>query len=168
MTVGYHPGDERDAKQGVERAVKHVPEPNVEPPHFPELRTLVRHEAQCHEIQYAFDDIQVAVAVDGVDGHRIQDKIEDREENLDGVLIDWGAHPIRVEVRPEPRVAFAGPGNEVGGVGVVLDEPTAPEIGDAFLVAGGPDDGERMEIDGSLDGVGGIGGLAVGEDGEAF
>ncbi len=168
MTVGYHPGDERDAKQGIERAVKHVPETNVEPPHLPELRTLVRHEAQGHEIQDAFDDIQVAVAVDGVDGHRIQDEIEDREENLDGVLIDRRAHPIGVEVRPELRVAFAGPGNEVGGVGVILDEPSAPEIGDAFLVAGGPDDGESMEIDGPFDGVGGIGGLAIGENGEAF
>ena len=71
-------------------------------------------------------------------------------------------------MRPEIRVAFTGPRNEVGGVGVVLDEPTAPEVGDAFLVAGGSDDRERVEVDGSFDGVGGIGGLAVGEDGEAF
>lgn len=168
MTVGYHTGDERYTKQAIKRAIEDVPETDIKPPHFPEFRTFVCYKAQCHEIQHAFHDIQIAVLVDGVDCNGIQNQIEYGEENLDGVLIDGSAHPIGVEMRPEIRVAFTGPRNEVGGVGVVLDEPAAPEVGDAFLVAGGSDDRKSVEIDGSFDGVGGIGGLAVGKDGEAF
>ena len=69
---------------------------------------------------------------------------------------------------PELRLCFSGPGDEVGGVGVVLDEPAAPEVGDAFLVAGGTDDAEGVEVDGAFDGVGGFGGGGGDEDGVAF
>lgn len=69
---------------------------------------------------------------------------------------------------PEVGVGFAVPGDEVGRVVVVLDEPAAPEVGDAFLVAGGADDAQGVQVDRAFDGVGGFGGGGGYEDGVAF
>lgn len=70
-------------------------------------------------------------------------------------------------MRPVGCGGAVGPGDEVGGVGVVLDEPAAPEVGDAALVAGGGDDAEGVLIDGGFDDVGGGGGGEVVEGGVA-
>lgn len=87
---------------------------------------------------------------------------------MDGVLVKGGTHPVGVEMVPEVGVGFAGPGDEVRRGGVVLDEPAAPEVGDAFLVSRGADDAEGVEVDGAFDGVGGFGGFGGDEDGVAF
>ena len=83
-------------------------------------------------------------------------------------MVEGSAHPVGIEVGPEVCVGFSVPGDEVGGKVVVLDQPAAPEVGDAFLVAGGADDTEGVEIDSSFDSVGGFGGLARNENGVAF
>ena len=60
-------------------------------------------------------------------------------------------------MRAVRRRGAVAPGHEVGGVGVVLDEPAAPEVGDAALVAGGGDDAEGVLVHGRFDDVGGRG-----------
>lgn len=168
MAEGDHPRYEGDAQEGVQGAVEDVPEPDIIPPHLPELDCLVRDEAKRHHIQHPLHHIQIPRRIDRVDRRRIQHQIQEREEYLHGVLVHGRAHPVGVEVLPEPRVGFSGPGDEVGGVGVVLDEPAAPEVGDAFLVARGADDAEGVQVDGAFDGVGGFGGVGGDEDGVAF
>lgn len=168
MAQSYHPRDERDGEERVQRAIEHIPKADIIPSHLPELGALVRHEPQGHEIQHPLHDIQITVSVDRVDRCGVEDQVEQRKEYLHGVLVDRGAHPVGVEMRPVVRVGFAGPGDEVGRGGVVLDQPAAPEVGDAFLVAGRADDGEGVEVDGAFDCVGGFGRFLVDQDGVAF
>lgn len=168
VAEGDHARDEGDAEQRVQGAVEDVPEADVVAADLPELGALVGDEAEGHEVEDALDDVEVAARVDGVDGGGVEDEVEEREEDLDGVLVQGRAHPVRVEVRPEIGVGFAVPGDEVGRVRIVLDEPAAPEVGDAFLVARGADDTQGVEVDGALDGVGGFGGRGGDEDGVAF
>ena len=58
--------------------------------------------------------------------------------------------------------------DEVQRVLVVLYEPAAPEVRDAFLVARGADHAQGVQVDGALDGVGGLGDVVVDEDGVAL
>lgn len=69
---------------------------------------------------------------------------------------------------PEVSVGFPVPSNEIGGIGIVLDKPALPEVGDAFLVARRTDDTESMEVDSAFDGIRGFGGDGGDEDGVAF
>jgi hypothetical protein len=66
---------------------------------------------------------------------------------------------------PEVGVGLVLKLHEAGWVLVVLHNPAAPEVGDALLVARGADDGHSVQIDGFLDGVGGLSGLAVNQNG---
>lgn len=168
VAQGDHPRDEGDAQEGIQGAVKHIPETNVIPSHLPEFGALVRDETKGHEIQYPLHYIQIPRRIDRINRRREQHQIQKREEDLDGVLVKGRTHPIRVEMVPEIRVGFSRPGDEVGGGGVVLDEPAAPEVGDAFLVARGADDAEGVEVDGAFDCVGRFGGFGGDEDGVAF
>ena len=61
-------------------------------------------------------------------------------------------------MRPVGRSGAVAPGHEIRGVGLVLDQPAAPQVGDAALVAGAGDDAEGVLVDGGFDDVGGRGG----------
>lgn len=51
---------------------------------------------------------------------------------------------------------------------IILDQPAAPEVVDAFLVARRANDTERMEVNGTLDDIGGFCGLIGDNEGIAF
>lgn len=164
MRDGDHAEDKGDGEQGVQGAVEHVPEGQVEAADLVELVDLVADEAQGENVQQALDNIQVGVGVDGVDGARVQAQVDEREDDLHPVLVPGHAHAVRVEVGPEVGVGLVLELDEARGVLVVLDDPAAPEVRDALLVAGRADDGDGVQVDGLFDGVGGLGGLAVDED----
>ena len=65
---------------------------------------------------------------------------------------------------PVVGVGFLGPGNEVGRVLVILHEPAAPEVGDAFLIARAANDAQGVQVNRTLDGIGSLRGLAFDED----
>lgn len=150
-----HPRHERYRQQGVQRAVEHVPKAQVMPSYLPQLVGLVADEAERHDIQYALHHIQVARGVDRIDCARVQCQKEHREEDLHGVLVAGGAHAVRVQVGPVVRRGFGLVLGEGGGIRFRLDEPATPEVGDAALVAGGPEDEEGVLVDGALDDIGG-------------
>lgn len=50
----------------------------------------------------------------------------------------------------ERRVVLVLVVDEAGRVVLVLHQPPSPEVADAFLVTGGPDDHEAVEIDRAL------------------
>ena len=134
VAEGDHAGDEGGAEQGVEGQVEDVPETDVVAADLVELGDFVEEEAGRHEVEDAFDDVEVARVVDRVDGDRVQDEVEHREEDLHGVLVERGAHPVRVQVGRELRVGFVLVGYEAAWILVVLHQPSAPEVRDAFLV----------------------------------
>ena len=65
---------------------------------------------------------------------------------------------------PEVGVGLVLKLHEAGWVLVVLHNPSAPKVGDALLVARRADNGHSVQIDGLLDGVGGLSGLAVNQN----
>jgi hypothetical protein len=52
-------------------------------------------------------------------------------------------------------------GNKVGRVAFLLAQPAIPEVLDALLVSGRPNDPQGMEINSSLDDIGGSSFFAV-------
>jgi len=52
-------------------------------------------------------------------------------------------------------------GNKVGWVAFLLAQPAIPEVPDALLVSGRPNDPQSMEINSSLDDIGGSSFFAV-------
>lgn len=150
--------DKTRRQQRIQRRIEDVPKPQIPPPDLPHLARLVADEPGRHEIQHALHHVQIPAAVDGVDGGGVEAQKQQTEEDLHGVLVHGRAHAVRVQVRPVGRRGARGPGDEVGGVRVVLDEPAAPEVGDAALVARGADDAEGVLVHGCFDHVGGGGG----------
>ena len=58
--------------------------------------------------------------------------------------------------------------DEDGGIVLVLNEPSLPQVMKAFLVARGADDSQCVQVDGLFNSVRGGRGLAVDDDGEAM
>lgn len=69
---------------------------------------------------------------------------------------------------PEVCVGFLLPRHEVGRLAVILDQPATPEVVDAFLVAGRANYTESMEVNGTLNDIGGFCGLLGDNEGIAF
>lgn len=161
---GDHAEDKGQGEQGVEGAIEHVPEGEIVAADLVELVYLVADEAQGEDVEQAFDDVEISVGVDGVDSTGVQAEVDQREDDLHPVLISRNTHAVRVEVRPEVGVRLVLVLHEPRRVLVVLHNPAAPEVVDGFLVARGANDGHSVEVDGLLDSVGGLGGLAIDED----
>ena len=69
---------------------------------------------------------------------------------------------------PIVGVGLVLPGDEVGRVLIILDQPAAPQILDAFLIAGRADDAKSMEVDRSFDSVRRLRLLAIDHDRVSF
>ena len=164
VTDGDHAEDERNSEERVQRAVEHVPEGEVEAADLPELVDLVADEAQREDIQQTLDDIQIGVCVNSINCACVQPQEDEREDDLHPILVSWNAHAVWVKMCPEVGVGLVLKLHEAGWVLVVLHDPAAPEVGDALLIARRADNGHSVQIDGLLDGVGGLSGLAVDQD----
>ena len=164
VAEGDHAGDEGGAEQGVKGRVEDVPETDVVPTDLVELGEFVEEESGCHEVEDAFDDVEVARVVDGVDGDGVQDEVEYRKEDLHGVLVERCAHPVWVQMGRVNCVGFVLVGHEAAWVLIVLYQPSAPEIGDAFLVPGATDHTQAVQVHGALDHVGRLGLLPIDQD----
>ena len=128
-------GYKGDAEEGIECGIEDIPESDVIASYFPKLGYLVEDVCRSHDIEDSFYNIEISSAVDGVDGDGVQSEVEDGEEDLHDILVKRCAHTVRVEVVPVIGVGFLGPGDKIRGPLIILNEPTSPEIGDAFLVA---------------------------------
>jgi len=163
VSEGNHAQHERDSEKGIEGAVEHVPEGDVEAADLPELVGFVAYEANGEDVQQALDNIKITCRVDGVDGARVESEVNKGEGNLHPVLVAWDAHTVWVQMRPVACVGLVLEVDEAAGVFVVLHDPTAPEVVDALLVSRRADDGNGMKVDCLLDSVRRRCGLAVDE-----
>ncbi len=76
LAKGNEAQSQADHQQRVEHRVEGIPEAQDVVAGLPELGQLVEEEAEGECVQQAFDEIEVAVPVDGVDGARIQAEIK--------------------------------------------------------------------------------------------
>ena len=138
--------DEGGREQGVEGEVEDVPEAEVVAADLPAFGGFVAEEAEGHEVEDALDEVEVAAAVDGVDGPRVEREEEQGEEDLHAVLIARRAQAVRVDVRRVRSRRLVRPRHEPARVPVVLHQPAAPQVRDAFLVPAAADHAQAVQV----------------------
>jgi len=87
---------------------------------------------------------------------------------LHAVLVERRSHPIRVEVGNVICGCFMGVWNKSAWIGIVLDQPATPKVGNAFLVSATSYDSQTVEVNSSFDDISRFSLLAVNEDGVAL
>ena len=165
---GDEPEDERGGDQTVEYAVESGPEIDDGKPGFPDLGDLVKHVPQCKGVEETLDNVELPAGVDAVHRQRVQHQVGEADQHLRPVLVHGGAHAVRVEMGPEARVVLVVVLDECRRVVLVLHQPAAPQVVDAFLVARAADDPKRVQVDCLFDHVGGLGRFVVDDDRVAF
>ncbi|TLS26982.1 hypothetical protein PpBr36_04011 [Pyricularia pennisetigena] len=154
LAKGEETNAQADHQQPIENAIQSIPEPQDAIARLPDLGDLVANETERKEVHETLDDIKFAGAVDRADGARVQAQIDEGNHKLGCVLVDRGAHAIGVHVDEEAGVSLVMVVNKVGGIILILNQPTAPQVTDAFLIARGADDAQGMQVDGAFNDVG--------------
>ena len=87
VTNSDYAEDERNSKERIQRAVKHVLEGEVEAANLPELVNLVVDKAQREDIQQTLDDIQISVCINSINCACVQSQEDKQEDNLHLILV---------------------------------------------------------------------------------
>lgn len=167
MGQAHHAQDKRDGDEGVQDAIEGGPEAQDVVAGLVELSKLVADETDGEDVEQHLGHVETAGRVGGVDGDGVEDEEADGDQELGGVLVAGHADAVGIEVGEEADLVPVGVVDKGGGIVLVLDQPAAPEVVDAFLVTRGGDDVDGVEVNGPFDDVGGIRGLAVDKDGVA-
>ena len=104
---------------------------------FPKLAHFIENEARCHDIQDSLHNIQIPRPVYGIDRSCIQRQVTHADEDLNGILILRRTHPIGIQMTPIINIRLVLERDEVQRILIVLDEPTTPQMRNAFLIARG-------------------------------
>lgn len=134
------------------------------PSDFPQLIRFVADKCQRHDVKNGLDNVQVSGGIDCVHNDGVEHKIDEREDDHAHILIERSSYAIRMKMDPEVGIVLVLVLDEIGRVTLFLAEPAVPEVLDAFLVARGADDSQRMEVNCTLNDIGGTGVFPVSED----
>lgn len=135
MTKSNNSRDQARSEERVEQEVKHIPEANVKPPYFPELTGFIAKKAKGENIKHDLNDIQISSWIDSINGSGIQPQIDERKDDLRGILVNRRSHPIRINMCPVTRIIFFLIVDEVARVVFILYQPSPPKIINAFLIS---------------------------------
>lgn len=153
VAKGDHANNERGGKEGVEGEVEGVPEAKIVAADFPEFAQFITQKTGSEEVEYSFHNVEVAGVVDGIDGGCIESEVKNVKEDLDCILILRSSHAVGIEMVFVSSTGFLFPGDESAWCGIVLHEPSLPEIRYALLISGRPNDTQTMQINSPLNGV---------------
>jgi hypothetical protein len=153
VTQGDDSCNQTRRKKSIQNEIEDIPEPDIKSPYFPELAEFIAQEPSSEDIKDDFNDVEISSRIDRVNCAGIKSQIDEREDDLCGILVNGRAHAIGVNVSPVVCISFLLVLYELRGIIFILYEPSSPEIIDALLVSRRTRNSKRMKINCSLNDI---------------